>query len=111
MLAKTLEEVDSKLPIEVVDIDIHPEIAAEFGIRSVPTIDVLSLGRPTGRVSSYPGGTAPSLFIPVLPLPYNEAKSCGVPYDLPVLAGSLPSFLGIFHRSLTGYLRQLMLIH
>ena len=41
MLAKTLEEVDSKLPIEVVDIDVHPEVAAEYGIRSVPTLVML----------------------------------------------------------------------
>ena len=38
MLAKTLEEVESKLPIEVVDIDTHPEVAIEFGIRGVPTL-------------------------------------------------------------------------
>lgn len=41
MLAKTLEEVESKLPIEVVDIDTHPEIAAEFGIRGVPTLVIV----------------------------------------------------------------------
>lgn len=28
----------------------------------------------------------------VLPLPYNDAKSWGVPYDLPDSIGSLPSF-------------------
>lgn len=41
MLAKTLEEVESKLPIEVVDIDTHPEVAAEFGIRGVPTLVIV----------------------------------------------------------------------
>jgi len=41
MLAKTLEEVKSELPIEVVDIDTHPEVAAEFGIRGVPTLVIV----------------------------------------------------------------------
>lgn len=26
------------MPIEVVDIDVHPEVAADYGIRSVPTL-------------------------------------------------------------------------
>jgi thioredoxin 1 len=50
MLAKTLEEVDSKLPIEVVDIDVHPEIAAEFGIRSVPTLVIVEDNIPSKRI-------------------------------------------------------------
>ena len=50
MLAKTLEEVDSKLPIEVVDIDIHPEVAAEFGIRSVPTLVIVEDNIPSKRI-------------------------------------------------------------
>jgi thioredoxin 1 len=50
MLAKTLEEVDSKLPIEVVDIDIHPEVAAEFGIRGVPTLVIVEDNIPSKRL-------------------------------------------------------------
>jgi thioredoxin 1 len=50
MLAKTLEEVDSKLPIEVVDIDVHPEIAAEFGIRGVPTLVIVEDNIPSKRI-------------------------------------------------------------
>jgi thioredoxin-like negative regulator of GroEL len=38
MLAKNLELTNSKVPIEVVDIDVLPEIAVDFGIRSVPTL-------------------------------------------------------------------------
>ena len=38
MLAKNLESVKSEMPIEVVDIDVHPEVATEFGIRGVPTL-------------------------------------------------------------------------
>ena len=38
MLAKTLEEIETNIPIEVIDIDVLPEIATEYGIRSVPTL-------------------------------------------------------------------------
>jgi thioredoxin 1 len=38
-LAKNLELVNSKnVPIEVVDIDVHSELAVDYGIRSVPTL-------------------------------------------------------------------------
>jgi thioredoxin 1 len=40
-LAKTLEEVETNVPIEVIDIDVNPEIATEFGIRSVPTLVIV----------------------------------------------------------------------
>jgi len=50
MLAKTLEEVDSKLPIEVVDIDVFPDVAAEFGIRSVPTLVIVEDNIPSKRI-------------------------------------------------------------
>jgi thioredoxin 1 len=38
VMAKTLEEVNSVVPIEVVDIDVHSDLAMEYGIRSVPTL-------------------------------------------------------------------------
>lgn len=38
MLAKTLEEVDSKIPIEVIDIDNNQELAMDYGVRGVPTL-------------------------------------------------------------------------
>lgn len=38
MLAKNLESVKTEVPIEVVDIDVHPEMSTEFGIRGVPTL-------------------------------------------------------------------------
>ena len=50
MLAKTLDEVEIKLPIEVVDIDIQPEIAAEFGIRGVPTMVIVEDNIPSKRL-------------------------------------------------------------
>ena len=41
MLAKTLEEVNTNIPIEVVDIDVLPEVAIEYGVRGVPTLVML----------------------------------------------------------------------
>ena len=40
VLAKNLESVNNvnNVPIEVVDIDVHQELAVEYGIRSVPTL-------------------------------------------------------------------------
>ena len=41
MLAKNLESVNANIPIEVVDIDVHNEVAMDYGIRSVPTLVML----------------------------------------------------------------------
>jgi len=38
VMAEILEHVETTLPIEVVDIDVHAEIAIEYGVRSVPTL-------------------------------------------------------------------------
>jgi thioredoxin-like negative regulator of GroEL len=40
-LAMNLETASLDLPIEVIDIDIHSDIAQEYGIRSVPTLVML----------------------------------------------------------------------
>jgi thioredoxin 1 len=37
-MAMMLEEIDTNIPIEVVDIDVHSDIAMDYGIRSVPTL-------------------------------------------------------------------------
>jgi thioredoxin 1 len=37
-LAMSLEEANLSLPIEVIDIDTHSELAVEYGIRGVPTL-------------------------------------------------------------------------
>ena len=41
MLAKTLEEVNTQIPIEVIDIDKNQHLAVNYGIRSVPTLVML----------------------------------------------------------------------
>jgi thioredoxin 1 len=40
-LSMNLETADIKMPIEVVDIDVHDDLAREYGIRSVPTLVML----------------------------------------------------------------------
>ena len=40
-LARNLETAGLDLPIEVIDIDIHNDIAQEYGVRSVPTLVML----------------------------------------------------------------------
>jgi thioredoxin 1 len=40
-LAMNLETADLNMPIEVVDIDTHSDLAQEYGIRSVPTLIML----------------------------------------------------------------------
>ena len=40
-LAMNLENANLGLPIEVVDIDIHSDVAQEYGVRSVPTLIML----------------------------------------------------------------------
>ena len=44
MLAKTLEDVQTNLPIEVFDIDKDSNTAIEYGIRGVPTMVMVEDG-------------------------------------------------------------------
>jgi len=53
MLAKTLEDVETNVTIEEVDIDENSAIAKEFGIRGVPTLVMLDDGVEVKRVSGY----------------------------------------------------------
>jgi thioredoxin 1 len=41
-LAANLEQVETNVPIEVVDIDAHPEVASEYGVRNIPTLIMLN---------------------------------------------------------------------
>jgi thioredoxin 1 len=54
-LAKQLEEIDTGLPIEVIDIDVDTELAMDYGIRSVPTLVIveenIEVKRMTGLVT------------------------------------------------------------
>jgi thioredoxin-like negative regulator of GroEL len=43
-LASMLTKIETPYPIEVVDIDAQPEVAIEFGIRSVPTLVMVEDG-------------------------------------------------------------------
>jgi thioredoxin 1 len=38
---KTLEDVDTQIPIEIIDINDNRDLAAEYGIGSVPTLVML----------------------------------------------------------------------
>jgi thioredoxin 1 len=50
-----LEEIDTGLPIEVIDIDVDTELAMDYGIRSVPTLIIveenIEVKRMTGLVT------------------------------------------------------------
>jgi thioredoxin 1 len=41
-LAANLEQVETNVPIEVVDIDAHSEVASEYGVRNIPTLIMLN---------------------------------------------------------------------
>ncbi len=49
-LAQTLEQIETNVPIEVIDIDVHPEIATEYGIRGVPTLVMVEENNATKRL-------------------------------------------------------------
>jgi thioredoxin-like negative regulator of GroEL len=41
MLARNLEDINTGIPIEVIDIDDNQDTAIEFGVRGVPTLVML----------------------------------------------------------------------
>jgi thioredoxin 1 len=50
-MASILEEIDTNIPIEVVDIDIQQDVAIEYGIRGVPTlVKIDNNGNVAGRM-------------------------------------------------------------
>lgn len=49
-LSKTLDNIETKIPIEVVDIDEQSNVAIEYGIRSVPTLVMVEDGSVTKRM-------------------------------------------------------------
>ena len=50
-LASNLEVANLELPIEVVDIDAHSDVAIEYGIRSVPTLILMDGNTEVKRLS------------------------------------------------------------
>jgi thioredoxin-like negative regulator of GroEL len=50
-LAMNLEAVKTEVPIEVVDIDVHTEVAMEHSIRGVPTLIMFEDGKEVKRIS------------------------------------------------------------
>lgn len=50
-LAKNILKSNIKLPIEVIDIDLNPELATEYGIRSVPTLIMLDWNKEVKRIT------------------------------------------------------------
>ena len=56
VLSENLQNAELNLPIEVVDIDVHPDIATDFGVRSVPTLvmmqENIEVKRIVGALSS-----------------------------------------------------------
>jgi len=51
MLAKTLEDVETQIPIETIDIDENQQLAMDYGIRGVPTLVMLDGDIEVKRVS------------------------------------------------------------
>ena len=51
-MSNMLEEIKPTLPFEVIDVDVSPDIAMDFGIRSVPTLvmmdETIEMKRLTG---------------------------------------------------------------
>jgi len=40
-----MEQVSRELPVQFVDVDASPQLVAEYGVRSVPTIVILNNGQ------------------------------------------------------------------
>jgi thioredoxin 1 len=49
-LDKTLERIETNIPIEVIDIDEQPDVATEYGIRGVPTLVMVEENNATKRL-------------------------------------------------------------
>ena len=50
-MALQLENLNTGIPIEVIDIDVYPDIAIEYGIRSVPTLVMLEDNKIMKRIT------------------------------------------------------------
>ena len=52
-LTKLIEEIDTKIEIEVIDIDKEPLTSAKYGIRSVPTLVKIDENGIVDRITGY----------------------------------------------------------
>ena len=50
MLERTLEDIPTDYPIEVIDIDENRELAIQYGVRGVPTLVMLQNNIETKRI-------------------------------------------------------------
>ena len=56
MVAPVLEEIagdNETLTVGKIDVDQEPELAARFGIESIPTLIVMDGGKPAGKLIGY----------------------------------------------------------
>lgn len=53
MIAPVLEELKDKIKIIKVDVDIHPELAMDYGIMSVPTLLYIKNGNVAMQTSGF----------------------------------------------------------
>lgn len=51
MLAKTLEDIETSIPIRVVDVDEETETAVQYSIRGVPTLVMVKNEKEVGRIT------------------------------------------------------------
>ncbi len=53
MLSPILEELDSKTSIIKIDVDMHPDLAMEYGIMSVPTLLYIKNGKTLKQTTGF----------------------------------------------------------
>jgi len=44
-----MEQVSRELPVQFVDVDANPQLVAEYGIKSVPTVIIINNGQVSSR--------------------------------------------------------------
>jgi thioredoxin-like negative regulator of GroEL len=44
-----MEQVSRELPVQFVDVDANPQLVAEYGIKSVPTVLIINNGQVSSR--------------------------------------------------------------
>ena len=44
-----MEQVSRELPVQFVDVDASPQLVAEYGVRSVPTVIIINNGQVSSR--------------------------------------------------------------